>query len=166
MYRRSCKSNQLGQIFNIGGSNEVSNVKVAKELIRIMDMADREEALVTFVPDRPFNDLRYTIDCAKLHALGWKELVSFPEGLEHTVKVRFSVLLIVGVSISLPQSFIFLSLSIVADYSIHPSLFTYSGTKSIRRASETSKTRWWRIPGQDSRLRRLLTRLQGAGRVD
>ena len=120
MYRCSCKSNQVGQIFNIGGSNEVSNVKVAKELIRIMDMADREEALVTFVPDRPFNDLRYTIDCAKLHALGWKELVSFPEGLEHTVKVRFSVLLIVGVSISLPQSFIFLSLSIVADYSMPP----------------------------------------------
>ena len=110
----------MGQIFNIGGSNEVSNVKVAKELIRIMDMADREEALVTFVPDRPFNDLRYTIDCAKLHALGWKELVSFPEGLQHTVKVRFPVLLIVGVSISLPQSFIFLFLSIVADYSMPP----------------------------------------------
>ena len=80
--------NQVGQIFNIGGTNEVSNVDVAKELIRIMGMADREDALITFVPDRPFNDLRYTIDCAKLHALGWRELVSFQEGLAHTVKVR------------------------------------------------------------------------------
>jgi len=33
-----------------------------------------------------FNDLRYTIDCAKLAALGWKELVPFAEGLAVTVE--------------------------------------------------------------------------------
>ena len=75
----------VGQIFNIGGSNEISNIVVSKELIRIMGMDDREESLITFVDDRPFNDLRYTIDCRKLHELGWREIVSFKEGLAHTV---------------------------------------------------------------------------------
>lgn len=38
------------------------------------------------MPDRCFNDLRYTINCTKLAALGWKELVPFDEGLEVTVE--------------------------------------------------------------------------------
>lgn len=42
--------------------------------------------MITYVEDRCFNDLRYTINCSKLHALGWKELCPFPDGLEVTVK--------------------------------------------------------------------------------
>jgi len=75
----------LGQIYNIGGTNEVPNVTIAKRLLAIMGLADQEEARISFVPDRYFNDLRYTIDCAKLHALGWKELVPFDAGLKVTV---------------------------------------------------------------------------------
>ena len=38
-----------------------------------------------FVPDRKFNDLRYTINSSKLHELGWKEEMSWDEGLKITV---------------------------------------------------------------------------------
>jgi dTDP-glucose 4,6-dehydratase len=76
----------LGQIYNIGGTNEVPNIDIARRLISILDLKDREDALISFVPDRYFNDLRYTIDCAKLHALGWRELVPFDDGLRVTVQ--------------------------------------------------------------------------------
>jgi len=44
-----------------------------------------EKANIVFVPDRPFNDLRYHLDCARLNALGWKEQVAFADGLARTV---------------------------------------------------------------------------------
>lgn len=78
----------MGQIYNIGGTNEIPNIEVARHLIRCMGMEDRMESLITFVPDRVFNDLRYTIDTSKVLALGWKEEVTFEEGLRQTVEVR------------------------------------------------------------------------------
>ena len=44
------------------------------------------ETLLTFVPDRKFNDLRYTINSTKLHELGWKEQMTWEEGLLQTVE--------------------------------------------------------------------------------
>jgi len=76
---------QIGRIYNIGGDNELSNLNVAKSLISLMGKADKEEELITFVPDRKFNDLRYTINSSKLHELGWTEQKSFEEGLAETV---------------------------------------------------------------------------------
>jgi len=76
---------QLGQIYNIGGSHEVPNLDIAKKLISLLKLEAQEDALITFVPDRCFNDLRYTINCTKLAALGWKELVPFDAGLRVTV---------------------------------------------------------------------------------
>ena len=75
----------VGSIYNIGGTNEIANVDIARILIRLMGMEDRIESLISFVPDRPFNDLRYTIDCAKLAALGWTEQMNFEEGMRATV---------------------------------------------------------------------------------
>ena len=75
-----------GMILNIGGDNEISNHDVAKRLIEILGLKDREDELITFVPDRQFNDLRYTINSSKLHELGWKELMPWEEGLKSTVE--------------------------------------------------------------------------------
>ena len=77
---------QLGHIYNIGGHNEISNVEVAKTLIKIMGLEDRMETLITYVPDRAFNDLRYTINSSRLEALGWKEEMPWEEGLKRTVE--------------------------------------------------------------------------------
>ena len=76
---------QVGRVYNIGGSNEISNVDVAHTLIKIMGLQDQEDTLITYVPDRAFNDLRYTIDNSALSSLGWKEQVSWEDGLAKTV---------------------------------------------------------------------------------
>ena len=60
---------------------------MAKQLIKIMGLEDQEASLISFVPDRAFNDLRYTIDNSALEALGWKELMPWEEGLKRTVAV-------------------------------------------------------------------------------
>jgi UDP-glucose 4,6-dehydratase len=75
-----------GQIYNIGGRNEVPNVDVAKALLKLFGKEDEEEKWLTFVPDRQFNDLRYTINSSKLHALGWEEKMTWEEGLKTTVE--------------------------------------------------------------------------------
>ena len=74
-----------GHVYNIGGDNEVSNVKVAKTLLKIFGLEDKEDEYITYVPDRQFNDLRYTINSSKLHELGWTEEMSWEEGLKTTV---------------------------------------------------------------------------------
>jgi len=75
----------VGHIYNIGGENEQPNIQVAKDLIKILGKTNEESALISFVPDRKFNDLRYTINSSKLHALGWKEEMTWEEGLTQTV---------------------------------------------------------------------------------
>jgi UDP-glucose 4,6-dehydratase len=77
---------KVANIYNIGGNNEVSNLQVAKDLIKIIGKEDQEDDLITFVPDRKFNDLRYTIHSGKLHELGWTEEMSWEEGLRTTVE--------------------------------------------------------------------------------
>jgi len=76
---------KVGLIYNIGGENEKPNIDVAKDLLRMLDLSGKEEDLITFVPDRKFNDLRYTINSTKLHKLGWKEEMTWDEGLRKTV---------------------------------------------------------------------------------
>lgn len=75
-----------GHIYNIGGRNEISNLEVAKTLLKIFGLEDEEEKRLTFVGDRQFNDLRYTINSKKLHDLGWEEKMTWEEGLKTTVE--------------------------------------------------------------------------------
>lgn len=75
-----------GHVYNIGGKNEISNLEVAKTLLKIFGKESKEKELITFVPDRKFNDLRYTINSSKLHDLGWVEKMSWEEGLKTTVE--------------------------------------------------------------------------------
>jgi len=75
-----------GMILNIGGRNEISNLDVAKKLIGILGREEDADELIEFVPDRRFNDLRYTINSQKLHELGWTEEMPWDEGLATTVE--------------------------------------------------------------------------------
>lgn len=77
---------EIGHIYNIGGANELPNIDVAKHLLKILGKSQDEASLITFVPDRKFNDLRYTINSSKLHELGWKEEMGWEEGLNATVE--------------------------------------------------------------------------------
>lgn len=75
---------QAGQVYNIGGNNERTNLELVKTVLRLLD---RPEDLIEFVKDRPGHDRRYAIDAGKIkRELGWEPRVRFEDGIEHTVK--------------------------------------------------------------------------------
>ena len=73
-----------GEIYNIGGHNERTNLHVVKTILKELE---KPESLIHFVTDRPGHDLRYAIDPAKIHAeLGWLPETTFDEGIHRTVR--------------------------------------------------------------------------------
>ena len=73
-----------GEIYNVGGGNERTNIEITKLLIAAMG---KDEKSMKFVPDRPGHDRRYAIDDAKIRAeLGVVPRVPFEEGLRATVR--------------------------------------------------------------------------------
>jgi len=76
---------EVGRIYNIGGTNERKNIDVAKDLLALAGYTDgKEESMMVFVEDRAFNDLRYHINSDRLKVLGWREEVSWEQGLKMT----------------------------------------------------------------------------------
>ena len=72
-----------GEVYNIGGGNEVRNVDLTHTLLRL---ADRPESLIRQVADRPGHDMRYSLATDKLRRLGWTPQIPFDEGLKETVR--------------------------------------------------------------------------------
>jgi dTDP-glucose 4,6-dehydratase len=72
-----------GEIYNIGGGNEVENVALTRGVLRFLG---KPENLITPVADRPGHDRRYALDSGKLQALGWKPSASFETALAVTVE--------------------------------------------------------------------------------
>lgn len=72
-----------GQIYNISGDNEITNLDLAKQLIRL---CDAEESLISFIKDRPGHDQRYSVDGTRTRLrLEWSPQISFEAGLLQTV---------------------------------------------------------------------------------
>jgi dTDP-glucose 4,6-dehydratase len=71
-----------GEVYNIGGGNEVRNVDLTHALLRL---ADRPDSLIKKVADRPGHDMRYSLATGKLRQLGWTPRIPFDEGLKDTV---------------------------------------------------------------------------------
>ncbi len=64
-------------VYNIGGNNEYTNLEITK---MILEVVGKDEAYISFVPDRPGHDRRYAIDATKIkNELGWTPKVIFPE---------------------------------------------------------------------------------------
>ena len=73
-----------GEVYNVGGGNERTNIEITKLLIAAMR---KDESSMKFVPDRPGHDRRYAIDDTKIRAeLGVTPKVSFDEGMRATVR--------------------------------------------------------------------------------
>ena len=73
-----------GEIYNIGGHNERTNLQVVK---RILKELGKPETLICYVNDRPGHDLRYAIDSTKIETeLGWKPEYNFDTGIIATIK--------------------------------------------------------------------------------
>ncbi len=72
-----------GEIFNIGGHNEISNLELVKEICKQLG---KGEELITFVEDRKGHDKRYAIDAGKIEKqLGWKPSMNIQCGLKKTI---------------------------------------------------------------------------------
>jgi len=71
-----------GEVYNIGGHNEKTNLEITKVLLKFLGKTDD---LITFVNDRLAHDRRYAIDASKIEKeLGWKPSVTFEEGIAKT----------------------------------------------------------------------------------
>jgi dTDP-glucose 4,6-dehydratase len=71
-----------GQIYNVGGGNEIENLTLTHTILQELDLGTD---LIRFVADRLGHDLRYSVDCSKLRALGWQPRVPVSKGLAATV---------------------------------------------------------------------------------
>ncbi|NQE05080.1 dTDP-glucose 4,6-dehydratase [ANME-1 cluster archaeon GoMg1] len=76
------KKGERGEIYNISGGEERTNVEVVNEILSIMDKTD----LIEFVEDRPGHDIRYSLDSSKIRELGWTPKHWFKEGLKESVE--------------------------------------------------------------------------------
>jgi dTDP-glucose 4,6-dehydratase len=77
-----------GMTYNIGTDFEISVLDLAKYLIRKLKGAKTDDEIncyLEYVEDRPFNDLRYSMDSTRLHQLGWRPTVMWDDGLEMTI---------------------------------------------------------------------------------
>lgn len=74
----------IGEVYNIGGSAEKTNIEIVKLILRTLNLGDE---LISYVEDRLGHDRRYAVDTTKIRTqLGWKPRVEFEEGLKETIK--------------------------------------------------------------------------------
>jgi dTDP-glucose 4,6-dehydratase len=71
-----------GEVYNIGGGNEVRNVDLTH---RLLELVGRPPTFIRRVEDRPGHDRRYSLDTRKLRAMGWSPARDFEAGLAETV---------------------------------------------------------------------------------
>jgi len=73
-----------GEIYNVGGEAERTNLEMTKTILRILD---KPESLMQYVADRPGHDRRYAIDFSKIEKeMGWRPRYGLEEGLRRTVR--------------------------------------------------------------------------------
>ena len=81
---RILQNGRVGEIYNIGGHNEMRNIDIVKLICKAVS---KPESLITFVADRKGHDLRYAIDPTKMgQELGWQPETMFNEGIHTTIQ--------------------------------------------------------------------------------
>lgn len=91
--RRVLEAGHPGEVYNIGGWNEMPNIEIVQILCRLLDeLRPRDNGQsyatqITYVKDRPGHDRRYAIDAHKIEReLGWKPAETFATGIRKTVQ--------------------------------------------------------------------------------
>ncbi len=81
---RILRKGRAGEIYNIGGHNERTNLAVVKTILKELG---KSEDLITFVKDRLGHDRRYAIDPTKCREeLGWEPTTRFDDGIKKTIR--------------------------------------------------------------------------------
>jgi dTDP-glucose 4,6-dehydratase len=91
--RLAVERGRLGEVYNIGGNCEKTNLEVVEAICSILDELFPDSlhvphfSLVTFVKDRAGHDRRYAIDSSKIEGdLGWRPVETFESGIRKTVR--------------------------------------------------------------------------------
>ncbi|MDR2396109.1 MAG: dTDP-glucose 4,6-dehydratase [Endomicrobium sp.] len=75
---------KIGEIYNIGGHNEKSNLEITRIIFKAMG---KDESSIEYVQDRLGHDRRYAICNDKIQSeLGWKPSLTFEEGIKLTIE--------------------------------------------------------------------------------
>jgi dTDP-glucose 4,6-dehydratase len=84
---------KAGEMYNVGGNNEVKNIDLVTMLCDLMDElatalpVSPAKQLISFVKDRPGHDRRYAIDASKIRReLGWEPQMTVENGLRQTIQ--------------------------------------------------------------------------------
>ena len=80
------RKGKIGEIYNIGAEQypEITNEQLTH---MILELVGKEKQLIKPVQGlRPGHDQRYSLNAAKLRALGWQPSVTIEEGLKRTVQ--------------------------------------------------------------------------------
>ncbi|MDX9706036.1 MAG: dTDP-glucose 4,6-dehydratase [Azospira sp.] len=90
--RRVLERGRIGEVYNVGGWNEMPNIDIVHTLCKLLDAARPKAAgsyrdQITYVTDRPGHDRRYAIDARKIEReLDWRPAETFATGIEKTVR--------------------------------------------------------------------------------
>lgn len=77
------RKGEVGEIYNIGGNSEISNIELVKLILKIMN---KPFSLIEYVSDRPGHDLRYSVDFSKIqNKLGWSLKYNLKNGIIDTI---------------------------------------------------------------------------------
>jgi len=74
---------KIGEIYNLGSNQEMRNIDLAKEILKILNKPDD---FIDFVTDRPGHDFRYCLDSSKIETLGFRTQIDFKTGIKNTVQ--------------------------------------------------------------------------------
>jgi dTDP-glucose 4,6-dehydratase len=75
---------QAGEIYNIGGGTEITNIELTKKILSLMGCDDSS---IDYVEDRKGHDLRYSVDISKItRELGYKPRINWETGLKETIE--------------------------------------------------------------------------------
>ena len=76
-------SGQLGEVYNLGTEVETYNIVMTRMILKLLG---KPESLIQHITDRPGHDRRYSLNCDKIKALGWRSRHTFEQALEKTVE--------------------------------------------------------------------------------
>lgn len=79
---------QISEIYNIGTKMEYDVIAVIKEIVHQMKPDDKFEDWIKYVPDRAFQDYRYSIDSTALYNLGWIDEISFKDAITDVIQYK------------------------------------------------------------------------------
>ena len=84
---RISQKGKIGQFYNIGSNNNLSNIEVCKKILSVSKrlITVRDKVKITFVKDRPGHDFRYALDSRKIQKeLKFKSKTNFKDGIKLT----------------------------------------------------------------------------------